>query len=331
MSRKDILTELCKFCGIAVPERDLFRTVFDKNIPIAELDKFVCRAHTTKLADYDTTEDELYAQLYEMHILDWGGLYQNGLEKTIVNNYVKKIVDYDCLEEKINDQLHESMSGYVKSSWYNHWTTILIEDMFGRHERVIPAIGKVKNVDFFWDDIPLDLKITYFPIGYMTKKRNEIGLSSELAMMQRFAKDNKIPYDGSTRNRNAAKELFSMISESHAAEARSFITKLRNIRTSILSDTIANPKSLATWLYAKQGERRFDRVYRFYLVLVDMDNFEDSWKMKRNRDLIPQKIAEFLSNDPQEKIMDIQFEWKNEMLDTKCVVLFIVRELNRYQ
>ena len=60
MSRNDILTKLCKFCDIAVPERDFFRTIFDKNIPIAKLDKFVCQVHTTKLADYDTTEDELY-------------------------------------------------------------------------------------------------------------------------------------------------------------------------------------------------------------------------------------------------------------------------------
>ena len=266
-----------------------------------------------------------------MHILDWGGLYQNSLEKTIVNNYVKKIVDYGCLEKKINDQLHESMSMYVKSSWYNHWTTILIEDMFGRHENVIPAIGKVKNVDFFWDDVPFDLKITRFPDGYVTKKRKEIGLRNELITMRKFAKDNNIPHDRSTKNRNAAKELFSLINKSHAAEAHSFITNLRNIRTSILSDAIANPKPLATWLYAEQGVRRFDKTYRFYLVLVDMDNFEDSWKMKQNRDLIPQKIAEFLSNDPQEEIMDIQFKWENETFDTKCVLLFIVRGLDQHQ
>ena len=41
------------------------------------------------------------------------------------------------------------MRGYVLCSWYNHWTSIVIEDVFRDHPAVLPAIGQVKKIDFF--------------------------------------------------------------------------------------------------------------------------------------------------------------------------------------
>ena len=42
-------------------------------------------------------ETELVNQLYRVQEFNWGGLHQNSLEKTIVDNYVKKITDYEEL------------------------------------------------------------------------------------------------------------------------------------------------------------------------------------------------------------------------------------------
>ena len=81
-------------------------------------------------------EPELVSQLYRLQAFDWGGLHQNSLEKTIVDNYVKKITSYESLTEKIENELHNSMRGYVLCSWYNHWTSIIIEDVFRDHPNV---------------------------------------------------------------------------------------------------------------------------------------------------------------------------------------------------
>jgi len=44
--------------------------------------------------------------------------------------------------------------------------------MFKDHEDILPAVGLVKKVDFFWNNFPFDLKVTYFPDGFMKVKRH---------------------------------------------------------------------------------------------------------------------------------------------------------------
>ena len=58
----------------------------------------------------------------------------------------------------------------MRTSWYNNWTSYLIESIFKHHTKVISAVGEIKSVDFFINDIPVDLKVTYFPNQYMNDK-----------------------------------------------------------------------------------------------------------------------------------------------------------------
>ncbi len=120
----------------------------------------------------------LINELYKMKEFYWGGLHQNSLEKTIVDNYVKKIRSYDDLNARIDNELFESMKGYVRCSWYNHWTSIIIEDIFKAHRNVLPAVGLVKKIDFFVHDVPFDLKVTYLPEGYVKDCRKQQKLSA---------------------------------------------------------------------------------------------------------------------------------------------------------
>ncbi len=325
MSRPTLLKKLAEQQAITIfPKPKLF-DIFNQNIPLTALDKFIRKEAVDELKNIADEKEILYTELFKLDVLDWGGLYQNGLEKTIVNNYVKKIKNYDELNQKITNELHDSMSGYVKSSWYNHWSTILIENMFQEHKNIIPAIGKVKNLDFFWNDIPLDLKVTYFPKEFLNDKRKELGLRTELSSLKKFAKESKICYDKNGNDRQIFTEIYRKLSESSKPEYLKFIKELKQKSTEIINNTIKDPVSLAQWLYEKQSERRFDRVYRFYLILIDSTNLEDSWKLKRNRDLVPNGIKSFLSKDPKKEIKDIKFGWKDKEYDTKCFVLFIVK------
>ena len=141
MSRASLLKKLIKEQNMSIPPKLSY--IFEQNIPENIIDEFIKKESDEELQNLEKEKEELYTELFKLDALDWGGLYQNGLEKTIVNNYVKKIKNYDELVAKITNKLNHSMSGYVRSSWYNNWSSILIESMFRGHEKILPAIGKV--------------------------------------------------------------------------------------------------------------------------------------------------------------------------------------------
>ncbi|MBY0541129.1 MAG: hypothetical protein K2P52_06935, partial [Campylobacterales bacterium] len=124
-------------------------------------------------------EAYLIDQLSRLPTFDWGGSFGNSLEKNIVNNYVKKIKSYQQINEEVEGSLLISLRGYTLNSWYNHWTSIIIEDIFKDHERVLPTVGLVSKIDFFINDTPFDLKVTYFPQELMNEKLRIFGYERE--------------------------------------------------------------------------------------------------------------------------------------------------------
>lgn len=81
----------------------------------------------------------------------------------------------------------------MRTSWYNNWTSYLIESIFKHHTKVISAVGEIKSVDFFINDIPVDLKVTYFPNQYMNDKlKAKLNGKSELSWLKLKAKENGI-------------------------------------------------------------------------------------------------------------------------------------------
>lgn len=74
-----------------------------------------------------------------------------------------------------------------------------------------------------------------------------------------------------------------------------------------------NPRGLIQWLYEEQGERRFDAANRLFLILVDENNLEDSWKMKRNINLLKNKINNYMddSDFKNKNRFKIIFNWKD--------------------
>ena len=87
------------------------------------------------------------------------------------------------------------MRGYVQCSWYNHWTSIIIEDIFKDQQGVTPAVGKIKKIDFFIDEVPFDLKVTYLPEGFIRDQRREHGYRPEITLLKKEARQNNILVD----------------------------------------------------------------------------------------------------------------------------------------
>ena len=198
LSRNSLLKELAEKLGIDVSQienKKLFEFLFTQNIDDKLLDNFIDEKYNEERKQRIDNEEFLYTQLYKLKLFDWGGFYQNNVEQTIVNNYIKKVQDFDTLCVLIENDINFRLKDYILCSWYNHWTSILIEDMFKDHPSLLPTVGLVKKVDFFWKNFPFDLKVTYFPEGFMVLKRREKNLKPELTELKKFAKTNSILFN----------------------------------------------------------------------------------------------------------------------------------------
>ena len=331
LSRTEILRQLAQSTNINIENvagRQLFEFLFCQNIPEAILDAFIKQLYHDERAERIGNEDNLYTQLYRLQVFDWGGFYQNAVEQTIVNNYIKKIRDYNQLLNSIENDLTPRLRGYILCSWYNHWTSILIEDMFRDHPDVLPSVGLVKKVDFFWHNFPFDLKVTYFPEGFMKIKRQQRGLRPELTELKRFARANNINYDRNATDDEIFNELLARITESPNEKAQNFIREFHQTRREIINETVQNPNELIIWFYENQGTRRFDAANRFFLVLIDLNNLEESWKLKRNREILHEGINNYLNQnrDVDFSQFQIDFNWEGDNYQSYATCLFLVRE-----
>lgn len=123
LSRKEQMEALAKASKIDTSDaksKELLSILFAANIPDADVNSFIRVAYQREREERRLAEDKLLSELYKVNSFDWGGLHQNSLEKTIIDNYVKKIRSYNILESAIDGELHNSLRSYVLASWYNH-------------------------------------------------------------------------------------------------------------------------------------------------------------------------------------------------------------------
>jgi hypothetical protein len=217
----------------------------------------------------------------------------------------------------------------VLNSWYNHWSSILIEHIFKSHPIVLPTVGKIKSVDFFINNIPFDLKVTYLPAEYIKYKRKEKGLPVELTFLKQKAKEAGISYDKKANNTDLIYEIVEKMKDKNDDFCNDVLASLKNEKLEILKEAQENPKILAKWLYENQGEMRFGAENRLFLILVDTEDFNHSWKLKRNPELLKPAIQHYLDNFPNTKTDDLQvsfsYRGKLQTFTTLTDVIFVVR------
>ena len=195
------LRALCKRTG---PDHrggssDLIKRILMSSIPGATVDQFIKQTYLTAMVKEREgliTTYELKAELGKVKEFSWG-IVQGLLDNKIQAQYVRNHVRYDDLVRDVRKQLHEDVTSYVICTWYNHWTTVLIEEYISQHRNVIPVLKKVKGVDIFFDGQPFDLKTTYLPRGYdyseaIADPKNLIVWLYENQGGQRFGADNRL-------------------------------------------------------------------------------------------------------------------------------------------
>lgn len=167
------------------------------NAPQNKIDTFIKRKYQQQVQERQKliSDKDLRRELDKVRDFSWG-IVQGQLDQKIQSEYVRQFFRYDDLIKGIRSKLHADITKYVIATWYNHWTTVLIEDHISQHKNVIPTLKNNFGVDIFLGEQPFDLKITYIPKGFTLQEilKNPKGLITwlyENQGAQRFGADNR--------------------------------------------------------------------------------------------------------------------------------------------
>jgi hypothetical protein len=334
--RKELIAEFIKIKNITLQETALAKQfvelfgILSSDVVSSNqiIDDFIKSENSKQVVTLNTAQ--LVSELYKLKNFDWGGDYQNSLDKYLVSRYVKvQNPSYENLLSKFETEISVAVQGYVLNSWYNHWSSILIEHIFKSHTEVLPTVGQIKSVDFFINDVPFDLKVTYLPAEYIKTKRKEKGLPVELTYLKKKATEANIVFDKTAKPADIFYEIVEKMKDRNDDFCLEVLKTLKDEKLEILQKVQDNPKVLATWLYENQGEMRFGSENRLFLVLVDTDDFTNSWKLKRNIDLLKPTILTYLDNFKTKKTEDlkIEFEFKGKTKTFTALtdIIFVVK------
>jgi adenine-specific DNA-methyltransferase len=335
IKRKELINDFLQFAELPVSATRLdsqFQEIYAKlseNVETAhtQLDSFIRTKHQETHAAID--QEKLVSELYQLRSFDWGGDYSNALDKYLVDRYIKVYSRFDELSTKLETEIPRAVQGYVLCSWYNHWSSILIEDIFKSHPSVLPTVGQIKKVDFFIDGIPFDLKVTYLPANFIEAKRREKGLRPELTELKRQAREANIPFSEHRRSDDTYYEIVEKMKERGDTFCQNALASMKNIRLEILKEVQADSQILIRNLYEEQGELRFDASNRLFLVLVDTEDFDSSWKLKRNlqalRPQIIKYLDEFSSKDLERKKISFRYRNRTQEYTAWSDIIFVVK------
>lgn len=194
--------------------------------------------------------------------------------------------------------------------------------MFKRHNIVTSAVGEIKSVDFFIENFPIDLKVTFFPNGYL-KERLKTNLGKdELPWLKAKAKSFGIKVDSQTAEEQ---QIYTLSEKLSSLGHEDVIDELKEIKAKIVESAQNNPTNLIKWLYENQGEMRFGAENRLFLVLVDLEDMNASWKLKRAIDLIEPLVNDYLDNFSPDDLKDIEFTFKGNNYRTLADVIFVIK------
>ena len=191
----------------------------------------------------------------------------------------------------------------------------------------MPTVGQIKSVDFFVNQIPFDLKVTYFPAEFLKEQRKLKNFPVELTFLKSKAKELGISFDKNAKPNEIHYEISEKLKDRGTKESLSVLQTIKSQNLNIVNECKKNPKQLATWLYEKQGEMRFGSENRLFLVLIDTEDFSASWKLKRNLDLLKPAINDYLDSFAHKTLEDMKinftYQGKTKVYTTYADVIFV--------
>src|SRR5258708_3663094 len=85
ISRKELMVNFCQFADIdciGMAGNTLFQHIYEKDPSEQLVDHFILEQYRLGRNVRKQNETKLVSELYKLQAWDWGGIYQNNLEKT---------------------------------------------------------------------------------------------------------------------------------------------------------------------------------------------------------------------------------------------------------
>lgn len=213
--------------------------------------------------------------------------------------------------------------------FYENETNNLIKEIFNTHPIVLPILGHIKKIDFFINNIPFALKVINLPVKFIEAKRREKGLKSELTELKQKAKQASIFFSKSKKSDDIFYQITEKMKDRDDDFCREALQNIKDIRLEILNQVIQTPRELIQNLYEQQGELRFDASNRLFLILVDTEDFDNSWKLKRNLDLLRPNIKKYLDKFTEKKMDELKvtfnYKGKDQTFTALSDAIFILK------
>jgi hypothetical protein len=196
--RNQEIKELAEIFGIPIKgsKTDIIKNLI--TISESKIDNFIKNKYREYIEQRREiiSDKELKQELMKVEEFRWGAI-QGELDRKIQTEYVRKFVRYDELTQAVKNRLYNDILHYAIATWFNHWTTVLIEEHISQHPKVIPTLKSYKGIDIFLDNQPFDLKITYLPKNYSLERalqnpKDLIIWLYENQGAQRFGADNRL-------------------------------------------------------------------------------------------------------------------------------------------
>lgn len=223
--------------------------------------KLYIKTRDSEIEKTGATHEEIVKELNKVDEHIWG-MVQGDVDSHIQSNYVRKFYKYDEVVNAIRASLYKSIESYTLSSWFNHWSTVFLEDLINENKNVIPVIKKVKGVDIIWNEQPVDIKVTNLPREWFKDGHN-------------------------------------------------------------IDHAIKHPELVCKYMYELQGAQRFGDDNRLFIIIYDKNNPAESWKIKRDYNLIKSKINNFFNQKIE--LDAINFKYGNKQYLAHSKVMFILK------
>lgn len=311
-----------KATTIAQQSAELFYHLVERSDAMPMLDAFLQDKSHEWYQLLGVDDEQLKEELYKVRQYSWGGDQNNSLDKHLISKYVKAINNYDDLVNK-RSEMAENAWNYVQASWYNNWTSYLIEALFKKHAGVISAAGEIKNVDFFLKGCPIDLKVTFFPNKYLEERmKAKLGMS-EIKWIRLQAKKAGVTADSSLSKNQ---QIYTLAEKLSDAGHTDILDEWNKLRKEVISEDEKDSENLRAWLYTHQGEMRFGAENRLFLILADAADLTRSWKLKRAFSLIEPRVNAYINSFNAHSLKDTTFTFKGTKYKALSDALFVIKK-----
>lgn len=170
--KKAHLIDFCTHFSIPVSKniqemiKDIFLAFDNDQLSTLQINEYIKNLYSSiRAREREKTGANHQSIVQELERVDahiWG-MVQGKADAYIQSNYVRKYFRFDDLVNAVRGSLLDAMEAYTLCTWYNHWSTVFLEDLICQNEKVVPIIKKVKGVDVIWNEQPVDIKATNLP------------------------------------------------------------------------------------------------------------------------------------------------------------------------